>query len=139
MGLFRSGRSAELEPPLLQLLIILDEFFKSHRAGDVVNDKHIARLGHRIDLRMWPEFKSRLLGMGLIRAVDRGGLVLSRDLNEVSLWDVYQAMPWPLPRGFTQDHDGWESEIHGILEQSFTDRRATLDMDLEKLFRGESI
>ena len=31
---------------------------------------------------------------------------MSRDLNEVTLWDLYQSSPWPLPEGFGQG-EGW--------------------------------
>ncbi len=137
MGLFRSQRSTELEPPLVQVLIILNEFFRCHRVGEVVTDRTIATLGHRIDMQAWHDYKSRLLGLGLIRAVERGGLVLSRDLNEVSLWDIYRKLPWPMPDGFTKHGAGWEAAVHEKLTESFDERHAAFDTDLERLFRGE--
>lgn len=137
MGLFRSQRSKLMEPPLVQVLIILNEFFRCHRTGDVVSDRSITRLSHRVDMQTWHEYKSRLLGLGLIRSVDRGGLVLSKDLNEVSFWELYRDLPWPMPAGFTRPGDGWESMVNERLEASYEDRRKAFDLDLERLFRGE--
>ncbi len=137
MGLFRSRRSKEMEPPLVQVLIILNEFFRCHRSGDVVTDRSIMKLSHRVDMQTWHEYKSRLLGLGLIRSLDRGGLVLSRDLNEVSFWELYRDLPWPMPSGFTKHGDGWEEVIHRKLTESYQDRRSAFELDLERLFRGE--
>lgn len=137
MGLFRSQRSKEREPALVQILIILDEFFRCHKAGEVVTDRSITKLSHRVDMQNWQEYKSRLLGMGLIRSVERGGLVLSKDLNEVTFWELYREMPWPMPPGFTRHAKGWEETIHKRLSESYEDRRSAFDLDLERLFRGE--
>ncbi|MBO6655525.1 MAG: YihY family inner membrane protein [Pseudomonadales bacterium] len=139
MGLFRSERSKEREPPLVQVLIILNEFFRCHKLGEVVTDKSITRLNQRIDMQNWQEYKSRLLGMGLIRSVDRGGLVLSKDLNEVTFWELYRELPWPMPPGFTVQKEAWEEVIHNKLLESYDDRRSAFDLDLERLFRGELI
>ena len=137
MGLFRSQRSTELEPVLIQILVILNEFFRAHRAGDVITDRDIARLGHRVDLQAWHDYKSRLMSLGLIRSVDRGGLILSRDLNEVTFWELYQALPWPLPPGFTAQQADWESLIDEKLSHAYEERREVLQLDLEQLFRGD--
>ncbi len=137
MGLFRSQRSKEREPPLVQVLIILNEFFRCHKLGEIVTDRSITKLNQRIDMQNWQEYKSRLLGMGLIRSVDRGGLVLSKDLNEVTFWELYRELPWPMPPGFTAQKETWEEVIHNKLLESYEDRRSAFDLDLERLFRGE--
>ena len=137
MGLFRSRRSNEIEPPLLQVLIVLNEFFRCHGAGEVVTEQRIMKLGHRVDMQTWHEYKGRLLAMGLIRPVERGGFVLSKDLNEVTFWELYRELPWPMPSGFTRHHEGWEEIIHRKLSESCRQRRAAFELDLEKLFRGE--
>jgi len=137
MGLFRSQRSPQLEPPLIQILIVLHEFFRCHRAGEVVSDRTISSLSHRVDMQAWHDYKRRLLDLGLIRVVDKGGLVLSKDLNEVTLWSLYQDLPWPLPAGFTTTGEGWEQLINEKLTKSFEERRLVFELDLEDLFRWD--
>lgn len=136
MGLFRSKHSAELEPPLIQLMIILEEFFRSHRAGEVVSERRMMELGNRVDLTAWHEYKSHLLSLGLIRSVEKGGLILSKDLNEVTFWSLYLASPWPLPARFSSALEGWESEMSKTLNDIFESSQSRLELDLEKLFRG---
>lgn len=137
MGLFRSQRSPQMEPPLVQILIILHEFFRCHRLGEVVTDRSITSLSHRVDMQAWHDYKSRLLALGLIRVVEKGGLVLSKDLNEVTLWSLYRDFPWPLPAGFTVAGEVWEKRVNEKLTKSYEERRMVFELDLEQLYRGE--
>ena len=137
MGLFRSQRSPQMEPPLVQILIILHEFFRCHRLGEVVTDRSITSLSHRVDMQAWHDYKSRLLTLGLIRVVEKGGLVLSKDLNEVTLWSLYRDLPWPLPAGFTVAGEVWEKLVNEKLTKSYEERRMVFELDLEQLYRGE--
>ncbi len=137
MGLFRSQRSPQMEPPLVQILIILHEFFRCHRLGEVVTDRTITNLSHRVDVQAWHDYKSRLLTLGLIRVVEKGGLVLSKDLNEVTLWSLYRDLPWPLPAGFTVAGEVWEKLVNEKLTKSYEERRMVFELDLEQLYRGE--
>lgn len=138
MGLFQSRRSPKMEPPLVQILIILHEFFRCHRVGEVVTDRTITGLSHRVDMQSWHDYKSRLLTLGLIRVVEKGGLVLSKDLNEVTLWSLYRDLPWPLPSGFTVAGEAWEKLIDEKLTKSFEERRMAFELDLEELYRWEA-
>jgi membrane protein len=137
IGLFRSQRSPQMEPPLVQILIILHEFFRCHRLGEVVTDRTITSLSHRVDMQAWHDYKSRLLTLGLIRVVEKGGLVLSKDLNEVTLWSLYRDLPWPLPGGFTVADEVWEKLVNEKLRKSYEERRMVFELDLEQLYRGE--
>jgi membrane protein len=137
IGLFRSQRSPQMEPPLVQILIILHEFFRCHRLGEVVTDRTITSLSHRVDMQAWHDYKSRLLTLGLIRVVEKGGLVLSKDLNEVTLWSLYRDMPWPLPAGFTVAGEVWEKLVNEKLTKSYEERRTVFELDLERLYKGE--
>lgn len=136
LGLYRFGGSGKLESPLTQMLIILEVFFRCHQKGHVVTEDKIKALGQRINMEAWHEYKHRMVAMGLIRGVDRGGLVLSKDLNEVSIWDLHQELPWQLPAGFVNSSDTWEAEVTGSLSEVFEFSQRTLHMDLEQLFRG---
>lgn len=138
-GLYRSHSSSKLESPLLQILLILEEFFRCHRQGDVVTEQKIAALGQRVNLQSWHDYKRQLLALGIIRNVDRGGLVLSKDLNEVSFWALYQALPFSLPEGFREPAGGWENQLGDRLGDLSASGQASLQVDLEQLFRGDVV
>lgn len=137
LGLFRFERNGRLELPLIQILVILELFFHAHHKGEVVTEKNIRSHGHRIDMEMWPEYKRRLMKLGLIRGVDRGGLVLSKNLSEVTIWDLYQALPWQLPGELDDPAENWESSISSSLRQVFDNSEKLLRTDLGALFKSK--
>lgn len=137
--LYRSHSSKVMEPPLIQILILLEQFFRSHQRGEVVTDRQIAELSRRVDMKNWHEYKSQMLELGLIRPVDRGGLVLSKDLKELTLWQLYDELPWPLPLNFNESSAGWETTVNKRLADILDKGQSSLDMELETLFRSNTV
>jgi membrane protein len=134
LGVYRFSGSQNIEAPLSQLIVVLELFYTAHQKGEVVTERDIRKYRHRIDLEQWTEIQSRLIGLKLIRAVERGGFVLSRDLSEISVWDLYLQLPWQLPQNMKGDKP-WEKK----LSQRFTvlkeDNKSVLQDDLETLFK----
>lgn len=134
LGVYRFQGSSKLEEPLFQMLIILEVFNTAHHKGEVVTDQSLHRLGSRINLERWTVYRQKLMELNLIRSVDKGGLMLSKDLSEITLWELYKLLPWPLP---AQSHHG-DSEWEKKLSETFADisgrNRRLLDIDLESLF-----
>ena len=75
-----------------------------------MRDQDIRRHTRRIHLELWPEIKAQLGNMGLIRTLEGGGMILARDLNEVSPWDIYQYLGWRLPSE-VKGNENWENEL----------------------------
>jgi membrane protein len=134
LGVYRFQGNSKLEEPLFQMLIILEVFNTAHHQGEVVTDSSLRSLGSRINLERWTEYRHKLMELKLIRSVDRGGLMLSKDLSEITLWELYKLLPWPLP---AQSHYG-DTEWEKKLSETFTGisgrNRALLDIDLETLY-----
>lgn len=133
LGIFRSEGNTKLEAPLFQLMIILEIFFLAHQKGAVVKDKEILKHGARIDLEQWNDYKQRLMDLNLIRAVERGGMVLSKDLSELSVWELYRALPWPLPTEMKSESD-WGLDLSKRFDDLSGQTRKQLEDDLETLF-----
>lgn len=136
IGLFSSERSRDTEPRLIQLLIILETFFSAHRKGEVVTERELRQLSRRVDMSLWHDYKSLLLSQGIIQQVEKGGLVLSKDLNEITLWELHEQLSWRLPNGFVKHEEGWEATLHSRLGQQGSKGKEALNMNLEQLFRG---
>jgi membrane protein len=99
----------------------------------VVKDKEILKHGARIDLEHWNDYKQRLMDLNLIRTVERGGMVLSKDLSELSVWELYRALPWPLPTEMKGESD-WGVDLSKRLDDLSGQTRKQLEDDLETLF-----
>lgn len=136
LGVFRIEGDERLESPLVQLLLILELFHHAHRRGEAVREEDIRALANRVDVSEWNDLKARLVELGLIKSVDKGGLVLSRDLKELSVWDLYQAVPFDMP-GTVGGDKFWEHALAEKLEKIAGRSKEYLRMDLESLFKGD--
>lgn len=134
LGVYRFEEEEDVEAPLFQVVLILELFYLAHQKGEILRDQDIRAQTRRIQLELWPETKAQLMEMGLIRTLDRGGMILAKNLNEVSVWDLYQTLNWQLPPNIKGEH-AWEktlsSQFSGLYEKSENDLKG----DLETLFK----
>ena len=137
LGVFRFEGSDRLEDPLFQVLIILDVFHQAHQKGQVVTENRIRDLGSRIDLEMWSEYRQQLVALNLIRPVEKGGLVLLKDLSEITIWELYEKLPWPLPAQSIDGKSGWEATLSETFKSISGRNQGVLGTDLESLFRSQ--
>ena len=137
LGAYRFEGSDKLEDPLFQVLIILDVFYQAHQNGEVVTEKKIRDLGSRIELEKWTEYRQQLVALDLIRSVDKGGLVLLKDLSEITIWELYEELPWPLPARSLEEKSGWEATLSETFQSIAARSQGVLGNDLESLFRSQ--
>lgn len=135
LGVFRAESETRLESPLIQLLLILEEFYYAHLKGEVITDANIRKLAGRVDVADWNDFKARLMALNLIKPVDRGGLILSRDLDEISVWGLYRQVPFDMPQTIGGDR-GWEKLLAGRLKTLSEHGEEDLNISLEALYRN---
>jgi len=137
LGVYRFKGSEKLEDSFFQVLIILDVFYQAHQNGEVVTEKKIRNLDSRIELEQWSEYRQQLMALNLIRAVEKGGLVLLKDLSEITVWELYEALPWPLPARSLDEKSGWEAALSKTFESIAGRTEGVLGTDLESLFRSQ--
>ncbi len=134
LGVYRFEAEEDVEAPLVQVLLILELFYRAHQRGEVIKDQDIRKHTRRIHLELWPEIKASLNGMGLIRTVEGGGMILAKDLNEVSVWDIYAELGWPLPATVKGSED-WERTLATQLDEIYVSSQQKLGSDLESLYK----
>ena len=134
LGVYRFGGNQSIEAAFFQVILVLELFFLAHQKGEVVTETDIRKFGHRINLEEWTEMRSKLMDLNLIRIVEKGGLVLSRDLNEVSIWDLYEQLDLPLPQQVKGDKS-WEKKLSGRFSDLYEGSKSALREDLEGLFK----
>jgi membrane protein len=134
LGIYRFEAEEDVEAPLVQVILILALFYQAHQKGELIKDQDIRRQTRRIHLELWPEIKAQLMALGLIRAVEGGGMILARDLNEVSVWDIYNKLGWRLPE-HVKGKEQWEQVLAEQFSEIFQATRTGLGGDLESLFK----
>lgn len=137
LGVFRSQGDEHIESPMVQLLLILEQFYLAYQRGDVIRDSDIRRLSSRVDVAEWNDYKARLVELNLIKPVERGGLVLVKDLGEISVWDLYSMVPFDMPRDIRGDKS-WEKLLANNFYRISAQSEAYLRMDLASLYAGRA-
>jgi len=136
LGVYRFEGNIHVEERLFQIIFLLELFYRAHQKGEIVKEQDIRAHSHRINIEEWSAYKHQLIELNLIREVERGGLVLSQDLNEVSVWDLYVSLPWKLPT-IVKGDKGWEKKLSDRFSDLYTSNRMAMDGDLESLFKDK--
>ncbi len=137
LSVFRFHGFDKIESPLVQLLLILELFYRAHERGEVVQERQVRQLSDRIDVADWNDLKATLMDLGLIKNIDDGGIVLSKDLKEVSVWELYDRVPFDMPRSAGGDTP-WESTLRDKLNKITGRNEEYLRLSLEDLFQSKS-
>lgn len=95
LSLNRSEHESDGEPLLLKAIRVLQRLQKAHLQGEPITDRDLSDV-----VRMTPEEHARVFqvleGMSLVGQTDEKEYTLARHLKTVSLWDLYQALPYGL-------------------------------------------
>lgn len=83
--------------PLLSLLDMLNVVYSHHLRGESVSEQQLRDVLGRKELPKWYTYLNYLQDSDLITLTEKNDYVLKRDLNQMSLWDFYRTLPYPLP------------------------------------------
>ena len=79
------------------MLGLLQVFLQAHKRGDVVDLGRVNNAGWIMHEELWLEQTEWLESEHIIARAQNGGYVLSRDLDQMQLAELFARMPWPLP------------------------------------------
>jgi membrane protein len=127
-------------PTVLKALDVLYLFWTQQKSGvavselDILNDKHAVVRG--LDSETWSELRDIFLDKKLITLSDRGAYLLSRDLHELTFWQLKEWVNTELPlnRDDIQAQMGWQQEAYTLLRDQRQQQRNTLEVSLAELF-----
>ncbi|WP_271274048.1 virulence factor BrkB family protein [Aliamphritea hakodatensis] len=128
----------ELEPAehskLHTLLAVLHRLWLAQQRGKSVDERVLLRQVEGLDQSRWDEFV-RLLTPGILRRTDQGEYLLARDLGSLTLDQLQQRLPWPLPDATAvAAMEFWQRRLNGRLDDVNEHRKVALDVSLEALF-----
>ena len=82
--------------------------------------------------------KAKLVDLNLIRTLNKGGTVLTRNLRDVTVWDIYQHVPFDMPQTMS-GQKAWETDLAQKLGKIMGCSQEYLQVDLETLFATGAI
>lgn len=83
--------------PLLSLLDMLNLVHSHYLKGETVSEQELRDVLGRRELPKWYIYINYLKDSNLITMTDTDDYVLKKDLNQMTLWDFYRTLPYPLP------------------------------------------
>lgn len=137
MAVYDSATLEEKEAPLFQILAVLHAFFVAHQRGEAISEEEIVRGDKHLGQENWNVYRKILQQLHLIERLDSGKFVLTRDLREISLWQLYKSLPWTLPEKGVILENSWQKYLSNKLEQVNNENSVHLDMSLDSLLKQE--
>lgn len=112
-------------------------FWKAHKAGLEISDKELRKHGLTSD--SWRDLRDILLSEKIISVTETGNYVLKRDLDSISLWDLFCLLPqMPFltdrkPR-MNESESAWWDHYTEILNEQTNASEKLLSISLKELF-----
>ncbi len=137
LSLEQDTRVVNTDPPLLNCLRVLRLLYQAHLRGDAVPELELSRqVG--MNLLERERVYAVLRELGLFRQVDNEGLALSRSLNSLTLWDLYQRLPdavVPAKLAAVTEASAWQAPLQQFAQQA----EAQLTLALEPLLAASDV
>lgn len=126
--------------PLLSLLDMLNLVHDRYQQGKDTSEEDLRSVLGRKELPKWFTYLNYLKDAHLITETDEGNYVLKKDLDNITLWDFYRTLPYPLPIKDELDEvcanarTPWLSLLVQRFVQTEKHARQELDIPLAKIF-----
>lgn len=83
--------------PLLSLLDMLNLVYDRYQQGESVSEQELRNVLGRKELPKWYTYINYLKDCHLIAVTDDDDYILKKDLDNITLWEFYRTLPYPLP------------------------------------------
>jgi membrane protein len=135
---FESGQDNKRHP-IVMLLDLLELFYKKQKTGESISEAQALEVLGRDEIGRWPSYVAMFENQNLIKRTDENEYVLVRDLDQVSFWNFYLQLPYPLPRKNhltnAQTDDIWMQNFSPRLQETDQYLEEKLNFPLSELFR----
>ena len=142
LGLFSSDQDLQSQPQHVQLLGILSLFYQAYQEGSELTEKQFSHDNEVVNLRFWRENREKLIAFGLLVRTERGGLILARSLQGLTLWQLFEGLGMALPGkqdplALSNGSKPWRRAMNDKVVELTEVNRNILQTDLAALFSVE--
>ena len=114
---------------------IIAELWQVQKEGKQLTSAQIKQCGIRIPHLMINEILEILRKANWVHRTTSGRWILSRDVNELTLFDLYQLLPDKFPEKITNASNKWQKTLEDVINSHSKDLQQRLTVPLGKLFR----
>ena len=127
------------QPLLVRALALLNLFWERQRQGNAISELELfgrSAQSQGLDGETWRTLRDIFLHHKLLRIDESGHYLLSRDLHEVSLWQLKEWVDAEAPLSALEESPatGWRSQAVSLLREQRLQQRASLQTSLADLF-----
>jgi membrane protein len=128
---------------IVMLLDLLELFYKKQKTGESISEAQALEVLGRDEIGRWPSYVAMFEKQNLIKRTDDNEYVLVRDLDQVSFWNFYLQLPYPLPRkdhlSVVRSDDIWLRNFSPKLHETEEFLEEKLSFPLSELFRDKPL
>jgi membrane protein len=114
---------------------IIAELWQAQKDGKQLTSAQIKRRGIRIPHLMQNEILELLRKANWVHRTSAGTWILSRDMNELTLLDLYQLLPCKFPEKITTPSNKWHQTLEHVINSYSDNQQQHLSVPLGELFR----
>jgi len=114
---------------------IIAELWLAQKEGKQLRSAQIKKSGVRIPHLMLVEILELLRKANWVRRTSEGKWMLSRDINELTLLDLYQLLPCKFPEKLSNPSNKWQQTLKDVIESHDANLQQQLSVPLGTLFR----
>ncbi|MGB0734010.1 MAG: YihY family inner membrane protein, partial [Pontibacterium sp.] len=95
------------------IMQVVFALWDARREGRALADSDLLATVAGLDQGRWDTYSQLLLGEGIMSRTDSGGYILARDTRELTVNDLYERLPWPLPNSLVAVElgSGWQNDL----------------------------
>jgi len=114
---------------------IIAELWQAQKDGKQLTSAQIKRRGIRIPHLMQNEILELFRKANWVHRTSAGKWILSRDVNELTLLDLYQLLPCKFPEKITNTSNKWHQSLEDAIKLHRDNQKQYLSVTLGELFR----
>lgn len=148
LTVYNSAASGGFQSHLHTVLGVLNNLRAAQLKGRTLSDDKLIRSVIGLNQHRWDEYQQLLIDNAIICRSDQGEYLLSRSLDDVSLKQLNDLLPWPIPKphtennaahfiGHNQDSQCWILTLDEKLSLVSAQQGEVLDISIAALLKSK--
>lgn len=134
----QTGQRAQ-EPHLYTVIAVLEHLWQAQQRGASVPDYVLLKQVSGLNQNRWDDYQQLLMAGDIVKRTEQGEYILSRDLHDITLYQLNQLLPWPMPHASADlpDQLPWQQTLNQYIERISDVSADVLSPNVVTLLRAE--
>ncbi len=124
------------------MIAVLERLWQAQQQGISVPDYGLLKQVQGLNQGRWDRYQQLLIDGGIIKRTEQGEYILSRDLHDISIYQLNQLLPWPMPSSALElsslpTHSPWQHSLNQYIQRIDTVSANALAPSLVSLLKAK--